>query len=182
MSQEYNYQEKVLHYEHTGLLELWQGIEAGKTPGWGAGKALEYLILRAFQLEGAEVCWPYQVALAGEMVEQIDGVVYADGLACLIECKDQAEPCNIEPIAKLRNQLLRRPGQSIGCLFSRKGFTEAAATLAGFLSPQTILLWSGPEIRYALERKSIRQALTMKYRWCIQQAQPVYDIRKDGSL
>jgi hypothetical protein len=52
-------------------------------------------------------------------VEQIDGVVYSDELACLVECKDEAGKVNFEPIAKLRNQLLRRPGAAIGMVFSR---------------------------------------------------------------
>ena len=38
-------------------------------------------------------------------VEQIDGIVYAEGLACLVESKDQIKAVNFEPIAKLRNQL-----------------------------------------------------------------------------
>ncbi|UUO15978.1 MULTISPECIES: restriction endonuclease [Aphanizomenonaceae] len=87
--------------------------------------------------------------LDGEEIEQIDGVVYADGLSCIIECKDTAKPVKIEPIAKLRNQLLRRPAATIGSIFSRSGFTEASETLAGFVAPQTILLWGGEEIKYS---------------------------------
>lgn len=59
-------------------------IEAGNTPGWEPGKALEYFVLRAFQLEEAQVTFPY-----------------CDGLACLTECKDTAYRANIEPIAKM---------------------------------------------------------------------------------
>ncbi|MCC5621225.1 aminotransferase class I/II-fold pyridoxal phosphate-dependent enzyme, partial [Nostoc sp. CHAB 5715] len=44
-----------------------------------------------------------------EVLEQIDGVVYSEGLAYIIECKDECEAVDILPIAKLRNQLLRRP-------------------------------------------------------------------------
>jgi hypothetical protein len=40
-------------------------IEAGNTSGWAPGKAFEYLVLRAFQLEGAEVRWPYSVRIDG---------------------------------------------------------------------------------------------------------------------
>jgi hypothetical protein len=76
---------------------------------WDEGKALEYLVLRAFQLDGAEVAWPYTVKVKDRIVEQIDGVMYVDSLACLIECKDTSQEVNIEAIAKLRNQLLRRP-------------------------------------------------------------------------
>jgi hypothetical protein len=36
--------------ENRYILDLWKGIESGNTPGWESGKALEYLILRVFQL------------------------------------------------------------------------------------------------------------------------------------
>jgi hypothetical protein len=61
----------------------------------------------------------------------------------LIECKDTFKEVNIEAIAKLRNQLLRRPAATIVSVFSRSGFTEAKVTLTGFVAPQTILLWRG---------------------------------------
>src|SRR4051812_40708911 len=110
---------------------------------------MEYLVLRAFQLDGAVVRWPYVVHEDGEEIEQIDGVVYFDSVAGMIECKDTDKPTNIEPVAKLRNQLLRRPSGTIGVVFSRSGFTEAASLLARFIAPQTILLWSGDEVAYA---------------------------------
>ena len=74
-----------------GLRTLWYNIENRNTPEWDPGKAFEYLILRAFQLDVAEVRWPYRVKLFGEEVEQIDGVVYCSGLSCLIESKDLAD-------------------------------------------------------------------------------------------
>jgi hypothetical protein len=55
---------------------LWADIEARQTPSWDAGKAFEYLIIRAFQLDGAEVKYPYSVRLLGEELEQVDGVIY----------------------------------------------------------------------------------------------------------
>ena len=67
--------------------------------------------------------------MGGTIVEQIDGAVHTNGLSCLIECKDQAGNVNIDPIAKLRNQLLRRPPAVCGILFSTSGFTEATEIL-----------------------------------------------------
>jgi len=59
-----------------GLRELWENIQQDNTLGWDSGKAFEYLVLRAFQLDGAEVTWPYEVSLFGEeVIEQIDGAV-----------------------------------------------------------------------------------------------------------
>ncbi len=150
-------------------MSLWSSIEAGNTPEWESGKAFEYLILRAFELEGAEVRWPYRVTIEGEEIEQIDGVVYADGLAGIVECKDTAIKVDAVPIAKMRNQLLRRPAITLGLVFSRSGFTESAIVLARFTAPQTILLWDGEDIAYALKKKSMRKALVAKYRVCIEQ-------------
>lgn len=171
------YEQLITQFDTDKLLELWQAIVAGETPGWEAGKAFEYLVLRAFQIEGAEIRWPYRVVIGGDEIEQIDGVVYSDSLACLVECKDQAERANIEPIAKLRNQLLRRPGAAIGLVFSRSGFTEPAITLARFIAPQTILLWDGSEVVYALQRQAMRHALLAKYRFCVERGLPVYNIQ-----
>lgn len=157
------YVEQISRYDtHNTLLALWQAIEERKTPDWPQGKALEYLVLRAFELEGAQVSWPFSVLVAGEELEQIDGAVYTDGLACLIECKDEARPVNIEPIAKLRNQLLRRPSATVGIIFASQGFTEPARVLAGFVAPQTILLWGGAEIFYALQHHYMRRGLVAK--------------------
>ena len=174
------YRQRIAGYDWDDLERLWEDIIKGETPGWEAGKAMEYLVLRAFQLDGADVRWPYSVYDQEEEIEQIDGVVYADGLVGLIECKDERAKINIEPIAKLRNQLLRRPGAVIGMVFSRSGFTDPAITLARFVAPQTILLWDGLEIAYALRRRYLRQALSAKYRHCIEFGWPNYNILLEG--
>jgi len=170
---------KISTYKWRNLVHLWKEIKLETSQSWEAGKALEYLVLRAFQLEGAEIQWPYQVkVVSGEILEQIDGVVYSDNLSCLIECKDTIEPVSIEPIAKLRNQLLRRPAATIGVVFSCGGFTAPAITLAQFLAPQTILLWEGNEIEYALEKRVFRKGLAEKYRFCVEKGFPNYNIKQ----
>jgi hypothetical protein len=138
------------------------------------------LVLRAFELDGAEVKYSYSVKLFGEEVEQVDGVVYCTGLSCLFESKDFADKTNVDivPIAKLRNQLLRRPTSTIGLVFSRTGFTDPARHLSYFSLPQTILLWSGEEIQYALEQESICELLVLKYRVCVEDGLPDYDVRE----
>lgn len=163
--------------EWPDLLKLWAAIESGATTEWAPGKAFEYLLLRAFQLEGAEVEWPYSVSLADVVVEQIDGFVMVDGLACLLECKDHKDPLSIDSIAKMRNLLLRRSAQAVGLVISRSGFTEPALQLARYLSPQTILLWAGDEVAYALENKGFRKGLTAKYKAYITKGLPYYHIR-----
>ena len=174
-----DYIQRISNYTHSDLLNLWEAIKSGQTTEWEAGKALEYLCLRAFQLEGAEIKWPYQVLVDGEELEQIDGVVYTANFACLIECKDHKTRVNFEPIAKLRNQLLRRPSGVIGSFFSVSGFTDPAVTLARFIAPQTILLWSGDEVEYALEKRRIIDGLIAKYRYCVEHGLPNYNIRLD---
>lgn len=162
-----------------GLRALWDNIENRSTPGWDAGQAFEYLVIRAFQLDGARVRWPYRVTLFDEEVEQIDGAVHCSGLSCLVESKDFADKTvDIAPIAKLRNQLLRRPAGTVGLMFSRTGFTNPAISLSCFSLPQAILLWNGAEIRYALEQERICELLILKYRACVEEGLPNYDVRE----
>ncbi len=169
--------------DHDGLAALWESVEARTSgdDGWDAGKAFEHIVLRGFDLEGAEVRWPYSVRWSVEYgdqeIEQVDGVVYSSGLACLCECKDYESKVNIEPIAKLRNQLLRRPSGTIGCVFSRRGFTTPASELARFLSPQTILLWSGDEICHAIRNRCFVWGLSTKFRHAVEHGFPDLDIR-----
>jgi hypothetical protein len=173
------YEQRITSYGWDDLLNLWSQIQSGDNPDWEPGKALEYLVLRAFQLEGSEVIYPYSVVIEEEELAQIDGAIYSDGLSCLIECKDLAERANIEPLAKMRNQLLRRPASTIGVVFSRNGFTYAAIALARYIAPQTILLWTGDEIEYALGLRQMRPSLLAKYRFCVQQGIPNYRIQAE---
>ncbi len=158
-----------------GLRALWEEILAGEPPSWPKkGKAFEHLVLRAFGCDGAKVRWPYEVKVGGQVIEEIDGSVHAEGLWCLVECKDTREPAGVEPIAKLRNQLLRRPSPTVGLLFSVGGFTEPARTLAGFVAPQTILLWERDEVDHILKKQSICAPLVQKYRRCVEEGRPDY--------
>jgi len=176
MTVDISYEKKISRYKRSGLLSLWNSIVAGDTPEWEPGKAFEYLVLRAIELEGAEVRWPYRVIFDGEEIEQIDGVVYSNGLACLVECKDTVKKVDVAPIAKMRNQLLRRPATTLGIVFSRAGFTRSAIVLAGFIAPQTILLWDGEEIASALKSKGMRHMLAAKYRYSIEHGFPLHSI------
>jgi hypothetical protein len=172
------YQKRIEQYDEALILQLWEQISSKNTTGWEPGKAFEYLILRAFQLKGAEVRYPYSVQLHGEVVEQIDGAIYWNNMNCIIECKDyqRSGRVSFEPIAKLRNQLLRRPAPTIGCLFSTTEYTEPAVTLAGFVAPQTILLWEGAEIDYLIKLGDICKALELKYRAYVEEGEPKFNV------
>jgi Restriction endonuclease len=157
--------------DHTGLLELYGNRHQDF---WQPGKALEYIVVRAFELEGAAVRYPLRVVMDEEEVEQIDGVVYSELVHVLLEVKDWNKSVNVEPIAKLRDQLLRRPGGVVGVVISTKGFTDAAIALTQFTSPQSILLWDGDELTWALTNQKMLDSLHQKYRYCVEQANPLY--------
>jgi hypothetical protein len=176
---ENEYRARIQAMDREALLRLWKGIQLGDTPGWPPGKAFEYLIIRAFELEGATVRYPYTVAFrdSDRALEQIDGAVHHAGLAVLIEAKDQPKtPLNVDPIAKMRNQLLRRPAAAIGAIFSRSGYTEIARILATFTAPQTILLWEEEEIDLTLTKPGMCEALETKYRFAVEEGIPNYNL------
>jgi hypothetical protein len=63
------YEAMIQSLQWQDLRSLWENIENRNTPGWDSGKAFEYSVLRAFQLDGAEVRCSYSVKLFGEEVE-----------------------------------------------------------------------------------------------------------------
>ena len=101
---------RMLNWE--GLRDLWDQSASGRTPAWPPGKAFEYLILRAFELDGATVRWPFDVTLHDSVIEQIDGAVYAAPLMP-VEAKDSTSAVDVAVLAKLRTQLARRPSGTI---------------------------------------------------------------------
>ena len=171
MTTESEYKTRIQSYDMAQLHELWQNIQQRNTvSNWEKGKALEYFVLRAFELENAEVHYPYSVPMDRENnpMEQIDGIVYTQGISCIIECKDTEKSINFEPIAKLRSQLMRRPSSAIASIFSMAGFTAPALTLLNFIYPQTILAWDKDEITYCLKNESFCNSLVKKYRKAIE--------------
>lgn len=165
---ELEYEQLIRTYDWQSLDELWQAIINKNTQDWDKGKALEYLIVRMFELSGATVRYPYSICEDKKQIEQIDGVIHYNHLSCILECKDQAEPVNFEPIAKLRSQLMRRGVTTLGCIFSMGGFTEPALILTKTLSPQVILLWYQNEIELCLERRDIINALVHKHHYYVE--------------
>ncbi len=180
MSSQDAFKEKIRSFQSKSDLEkLWKQILRKKTPGWPSGRAFEYMILRAFELEGALIRWPYTVSLSNTVIEQIDGVIHFDDIhvSILAESKDHSENINIDPIAKIRNQLLRRPSNVVGAVFSTAGFTEPALILSQFCAPQTILLWEKNHIDHCLkENNSFKTGFLQKYRHAIEEGFPNYDV------
>ena len=170
------YEQMIGRLRHPGLVRLWGQIQAKNTPGWDPGKALEYLILRAFQIDGATVKWPYQVTSGRGTIEQIDGVVYADSITSIFECKNLKGALDYDAIAILHHQLQRRPPGVIGCCFSTSGFTLPALDLT-IRGRQEIALWDNDDIDYALRGRKMRKALVAKYRYCVEHTMPDLNLR-----
>ncbi len=150
---------------------------------WGKGKFFEYAIIRAFETEGAQVRYPYNVPFphfdidGKEIVEQIDGTIYIDGLSIIAESKDYNKTnIDIEPLAKLQVRLKRRPSPVIGCLFSATNFTWPAMALIESLMPQTILLWNINDINFCFNHHCFVKGLQTKYRSVIEEANHMLDL------
>ncbi|WP_088254542.1 restriction endonuclease [Fimbriiglobus ruber] len=174
-----DYEKRIRAMKWPQLRKLWKQIRARDTPDWDSGKAFEYLVLRMFELDGARVRWPYLVKIGSEITEEIDGSVKMGSLYSLIESKDERDDIAIVPIAKLRNQLLRRPSGTIGMVFSASGFTPAAILLTQFVANPPILLWTGREIEYALNNRKIVVFCESKYRIFVDTGMPEFDIYGD---
>lgn len=172
--------ERIRTMDRDALLRLWDRLVAGKGEApskWTKGHAFEHLVLRAFQIEQAIVQWPYTVNLGDEIVEEIDGAIHSHGLTCICQSKNWMQKVNVEPLAMLRNQLLRRPAATIGLVFSSSGFTDPAIALARYFSPQTILIWNGDEIEYGLRHATLVPGLHAKHRHAVEHGLPDFDIR-----
>lgn len=157
------YAERAHRLDWPDVNQLWEDVKSRNTPDWDNGRAFEHLVIRAFQLDGLEVEYSYHVPPHGNPLEQIDGVVYSASLAFLVECKDE-RTISIDAIAKLRNQILRRPETTMGCLFTSGRFTPAAMTLADFAVPHRMLLWSEQDIEIGIRERRFAGLLQAKYR------------------
>jgi hypothetical protein len=172
------YEAAIRKLKWSGLQGLWAEITSGTVdPWWPKGKAFEYLIVRMFELDKAQVTWPYAVYLfGGKAKEQIDGAVRFGGLHWLVESKDEDDKIALDPIAKLRNQMLRRPWGTIGLVFTSTEFTPSAVQMTHFALPQPLLLWTGAEVEHALVRKKICVFAQEKYRMCVEHGMVDFDI------
>lgn len=175
------YEVQAAAWDRPALLSVWEQIKQGeKIDGWDSGKAFEYLVVRAFQLEDAEVVWPYNVTYPQRFgtMEQIDGLVRVDGVTFLIESKDRTEPLSIEAIAKLRFRLEGRPPGTMSVLFSKSNFTPPTEIFAQFASPLNVLLWGVDDLDYALPNSGMVSGLRVKYRVASKLGVPLYPIKE----
>src|SRR5205085_4407394 len=120
--------------------------------------AFEHLVVRGFELSGLRVEYAYDVPPEGAILEQIDGMVFLGDTPFLIECKDR-DSVDFVAVAKMRNQLLRRPPVTMGCVFITGEFTQPALILAGFAVPHQITLWAGDDTKAALDAQDFKAPL-----------------------
>ncbi len=163
---EKEYQSEIQKLNLKQLKRFWNK----KQPGWDAGKVFEYSIIRAFELDGATVTYPYCVSNSAGVFEQIDGAIHLDNLSVLVESKNygKKKALDIEPLAKLQVRLLRRPASVIGCIFSTSCFTWPAQLLVDTLEPKTILLWDKEDIEDCFKNGHFVKVLLEKYRCAIE--------------
>lgn len=158
------YEERARAMQWTAVHSLWEDVKARTTPEWDPGKALEYLVVRAFELSGLQVEYPYEVPPHGKTIEQIDGLVYLNDLAFLIECK-ATDSSDVEVIAKVHYQLARRPPTALACIFVAGAFTAPALALATLTVPHRVLLWTVDDIDEALRAEDFKTPIVAKYRY-----------------
>lgn len=174
-----DYRTLAQRWSYSDLLKVWNRIKSGgSVPEWSSGKAFEYLVIRAFEIEGLRVTYPYEVTYPQKfgILEQVDGVVYLGERPFLVESKDLSEAAAIEAFAKLRFRLEARPPGIMGILFSVKNFTIAVEVFAQFASPLNVLLWNSADLDIALNNNSMKSALEQKLQYALEHGLPLYPL------
>jgi len=166
-------EEKIKTLDWYGIRELWEVVveprkrNASPDEDWrDPYTTFEYVILRAFELEGARVTYPFFVYPLGDrtVLHEIDGSVFTKtGKSVLCEFKSWADPIQFDPIAKLRSQLLQRPKKGIACFFSMSGFTTPAIRSTTLIATEGVLLWKKNEIEHALYNRCFLEFLEEKH-------------------
>ena len=174
------YEDEIKGMGQTQLQELWAKHAEGTFDKdfWKSGKLLEYVVLRAFELEGAKVTYPYSVRddIRNIEIEQIDGAIHIDGFHCLTECKDYAkDSIDVVPLAKMRNQLARRHSSLFGMFFTMTKFTDSAEALVGYMAPQLILLWEREDFDYCIMNGCFVDCMKKKYEAALESCE--YDFK-----
>lgn len=159
---------RIRTYNWPKLLKLWRNIKAGNSTGWNSGKALEYMLVRAFDLNAAEVVYPYRNSVL-DADEQMDGYVFIKdvGAGFLLECKDWSKSVSFDEVAKLHGRLTYRPAFTYGMFVSKEGYTPSAMNLMYSLHPHNILLWSFGDIDECFKHHKFVKALKYKLQYAM---------------
>lgn len=181
---------RITSYEE--LQQLWSDHTKDKDSkdDWAKGKLLEYMVLRAFELEfiameckygrsQGHVTYPYSVGyptfdeqVSDKVLEQIDGVICCNGLYAMVEFKDYTRnKISVEPLAKMRNMLARRHANVFGMFFSATSFTTPAQIQVQFMAPQIIILWGFEDMDYCMRHSCFVECMEWKYRQAIERCE-----------
>ena len=173
MTKSERYQQRIQACNREQLLALWHQKQEGTlSTFWKPGKFLEYVLLRAFEIEGAIVTYPFDVPECGKIVEQIDGAIRIGDLYALVECKDYGDaPVDFVPIAKLRNILIKRHASVFGMVFSMSNYTEPVEISLRHVHPQMIILWGRGEIEHCMENGVFMEFFRKKYKSAIERCE-----------
>lgn len=162
---------------HHELRKLWDSRkDADGKDMWPKGKLMEFLIVRAFELESSSakpvyVTYPFgerEPQIGNEELEQIDGAVHVMHLHALIECKDYKDlKIDIEPLVKLRFRLQVRHSMAFGIFFSCTDMTYPAEYWIKYMAPQLIVFWDKDDLEYCLDNQCFVECLEEKYRMAV---------------
>jgi hypothetical protein len=168
--------DEAMTWSRKDLVNKWRSIRSNREiSGWAPGKAFEYLVIRAFQLEETDVRWPFEVTYPQKfgIVEQLDGIVYVDHRPFIIESKDRNDAVTIGTVAKLRFRLEKRPPGTMAVLFSVGRISTPTEVFAQFASPLNVLLWSAADMEVALHSSGMTDGLRRKFAHAVQYGLPL---------
>lgn len=171
---EKKYIKQISTCDWTKLEAMWADIKSRKVVnGWPMGKALEYMFIRAFDLENADVVYPYSNRIINAE-EQIDGFIFLKdiGVGFIVECKDWSDSVSFDEVAKLHSRLLYRPSTTFAIFVSINGFTPSATELIYMMHPHCILFWNQTDIDECFKNRKFVEALIYKYQFAMMSADP----------
>lgn len=162
---------RIRTYDWSKLERLWKKVRDGKKTGWADGKALEYLFIRAFELENADVEYSYNNKVI-KSKEQADGYIYLPSISTgfIVECKDWDSKIAFDEVAKLNSRLSYRMPSVYGIFVSMSDYTPSAMELMFMMQPRRILLWSKTDIDECFKKHKFIKALTHKFQYAMMTA------------
>lgn len=139
-----------------------------------AGWVFQQWILEAFRLDGANVDPSYRVPISSSQrtMEQIDGLVYFQWQAFLIESKNWGNDVDFTPIALLHERIQRRPPGTMGLVFSSKEFTLAALEATALIRPVRVLLFGRRDLEHVVRERKMVGALHVKWYRAVKYGRP----------
>lgn len=165
---EKEYEREVSRLDWAGILKEWRAKQEGHINAikWAPGKALEYLVLRAFDLERnrrsdvQDVKYPFHKNTEGKQEQQIDGYIRTLRCCFLEECKDKKYKTKESDLSQLYTRVSCRPDTVVGLFFSMGGYTPSA--IKSNENQCHIILWDREDIEYCFDNMCFVDCLNYK--------------------